>query len=162
MYQKCKSSLTIKYITYGIIIMGVTMVITSANSVLPLIGTNLKGFGILFLYFLFFGLMLILYLNRPNNIRLDEEKLQVRFPNKILSINLKEITEFRKAVKIPVFSYGSKGFFGFLGKSMDGSHCYITDPANTFYIKTKDAKSWYFSCENSDEFLSKLILSKSY
>jgi len=50
---------------------------------------------------------------------------------------------------------GSKGVFGFLGKTMDGSISYVKNRKNMVHIITAD-KKYLVSCDARDEFVQKL------
>jgi hypothetical protein len=151
---ECKSSLVIRIITFSLVLLVIVLIAGSFHYITNSIEENFYYALVIILLDLFIlTLIIFLYLNRPKNVMVDSKYLLINFPAKTLRIEVDRIVEARKINRVPVFRIGSKGFFGFIGVAMDGSKCFITDPSDTFYVKTSNEKGYYFSCENVERII---------
>jgi hypothetical protein len=151
---ECKSSLVIRIVTFSLVLLAIVLIAGSFHYITNSIEENFYyALAIILLDLFILIIIIFLYLNRPKNVMVDSKYLLINFTAKTLRIELDKIVEAKKTNKVPVFRIGSKGFFGFIGVAMDGSKCFITDPSNTFYLKTSDEKGYYFSCENVERLI---------
>jgi len=151
---ECKSSLVIKLITFSLVLLAIVLIAGSLHYITESIDEDFYyALAIILLDLFILGIIIFLFLNRPKNVKVDSKYLLINFPTKTLRIELDKIVDAKKTNKVPVLRIGSKGFFGFIGVAMDGAKCFITDPSNTFYVKTEDEKGYYFSCENVEKII---------
>jgi hypothetical protein len=152
--SECKSSLVIRIITFSFGLLAMALIAGSFYYITNSIEENIYyALAIILLDLFVLVIIIFLFLNRPKNVMVDSKYLLINFPTKTLRIELDKIVEARKINRVPVFRIGSKGFFGFIGVTIDGSKCFITDPSNTFYLKTSNEKGYYFSCENVERII---------
>ncbi len=113
---------------------------------------NLSIFGFIILFTAIFA---VLY-SFPVAYILTKNKLVIK---KILSkktIELHTINTVTKISQSISFTYSTKGFFGYLGKTMDGSTSYSTSLKNNLLIKTNDNKKIIISPTKMNLFQNEL------
>lgn len=85
-------------------------------------------------------------------IQISEKKLILKKNMGKIQIDFEDIQKVIKLkyADIPM-NIGSKGFFGFIGKTMDGSRSFVKNRKQMVQIITTDEK-YLISCDNRDEF----------
>lgn len=69
-----------------------------------------------------------------------------------IEIKLSEIDAVKNASSSALtMTTGSKGFFGFIGSTMDGSVSFVKDRSQMIQIITTSDKKYLISCDNSKE-----------
>ena len=149
-YQS-KSSIFVKIATASILIV-VTMIAI-------MLTTTDKSYGLMggvILSLLIFGSVIYFYSNSLKKIIIEKDSiiLQKNIGQiKILKVDIIEVS--RLCYSNLTMTYGSKGFFGFIGKTMDDSISLVKDRKNMLRITTKN-KKYLFSSLNSDQLVQEM------
>ncbi|MFD2698573.1 PH domain-containing protein [Mesonia sediminis] len=149
-YQS-KSSIFVKIATASILILVtlIAIMLTTTDKSYGLIG------GVI-LSLLIFGSVIYFYSNSLKKIVIEKDFiiLQKNIGQiKILKVDIIEVS--RLSYSNLTMTYGSKGFFGFIGKTMDDSISLVKDRKNMLRITTKN-KRYLFSSLNSDQLVQEM------
>lgn len=89
-------------------------------------------------------------------IRLDEKFLVLKKNLGSIKLPYEEIDKVVKLkyADIPM-TIGSKGFFGFIGQTMDGSRSFVKDRKQMIQIISEE-KKYLISCDQRDDFLQEI------
>ncbi len=77
-------------------------------------------------------------------------------------IPLKEIYHINSVKNTVPFSYSTKGVFGYLGKTMDGTISYSTNLKKNVLIKTNNDEKFIISPKNIEKFINEINKRKNY
>jgi len=148
---KSKSSIFVKMATIGTLIL-VTMI------AIMLISTD-KNYGIIggiILSSLIIGCVIYFYSNSLKKIIIEKDSIILRKNIGQIKIPKSDIVEVsRLGYSNLTMTYGSKGFFGFIGNTMDDSISLVKDRKNMIRITTK-SKKYIFSSDNCDELVREM------
>lgn len=141
-----RSSTSVKIITLGGILALLLLVISLAfirKDFGPLLGSIL---GIII-----FGIVFYFYGNSLKSIIVTEKSLILQKQMGKIEIDFSQIKSVRKMkyTSLPMTA-GTKGFFGYIGNTLEGSTSFVKDQKNMVQIKTS-TKKYLVSCENSDQ-----------
>lgn len=150
-----KSSVFVKIATSSLML---TMIMT----LFPLItiGRKFSLMGAIVLIALILGTLIYFYSNSLNKILLEKDAIILKKNIGQIHIPKSSIVEIsRLCFSNLTMTYGSKGFFGFIGKTMDGSSSYVKDRKEMIQITTTN-KKYIVSSENANEIVREIKLSK--
>jgi len=146
-----KNSGTVTIITLSAIVAMFSLLIT--------LTMGLNNYGIIptvILSLIIILTILYFYFNSLDKIVLSNDTLVLKKRLGNEEIKLSDIMKIeRLAYSNLTMTAGSKGFFGFVGGTMDNSYSYVKDRSKMVKITTLE-KNIIFSCENPDELVSKL------
>lgn len=150
-----KSSVFVKIATSSLML---TMIMTLFS--LITIGRKFSLMGAIVLIALILGTLIYFYSNSLNKILLEKDAIILKKNIGQIHIPKSSIVEIsRLCFSNLTMTYGSKGFFGFIGKTMDGSSSYVKDRKEMIQITTTN-KKYIVSSENADEIVREIKLSK--
>lgn len=148
-----KSSVPVKIITISTISVLLLLVISVAfikKESGPL-------FGIL-LAFTIFSAVFYFYANSLKEVRIIDKRVILK--KKLSKIEI----EFSEIISIKTIQYcalpmtvGSKGVFGFIGSTMDGSISFVKDRNQMVKLITK-SNNYILSCDNPKDFVNTILL----
>jgi hypothetical protein len=95
---------------------------------------------------------LILYIQSPTLIRLTKKKLEIHFPLKKTTFDVSNINEIKRVEFVIPMTFGSKGIFGFIGKSNGDIKTYVKNPSQVINIKLPDQEI-LISCDDPDSLI---------
>jgi hypothetical protein len=87
---------------------------------------------------------------------INNEKIVIKTLLSKKSIELKEINDVYLIKNTIAFTFSSKGVFGYLGKTMDGSTSYSTSLKKNVLIKTNNIGNFIISPKNIEEFINEI------
>ena len=156
-YQS-KSSTLVKIITISAIsalLLLVISLIFIRKDFDPLTGSIL-GVIVFGVVFYFYGNLLKRIIITVKSIVL--EKVLGKIEIKVSQI---ESVKKMKYSALPI-TVGSKGFFGFIGSTMDDSISFVKDRKKMILLTTTSKKKYLFSCDNSKELVNLLSTEKTH
>jgi hypothetical protein len=148
---KSKSSIQVKLITIG----GLSTVVLILLSLF----VKMKSVGIVFsiLVVLFIVVTVFYYYSKSLVKIVVEEKFVIL--KKSIGFEKIGIAKINDIVKLEYcdipMTVGSKGFFGYIGATMDNSYSYVKNRSEMVRITTND-KKYLLSCENSDYLVTEI------
>ena len=95
-------------------------------------------------------LSLFLFFLVPTKIIVNQNVIGIIFRARRVDIPIEKIRLIRRIHRIPVVDFGSRGYFGYIGLSINGIRVWVLDPENMIFIKTTE-KEYVLSCENVEE-----------
>jgi len=110
-----------------------------------------KSIGYILLAIFVLLLPIVFYLRIPKYIYIDNGSLIIK--QNLGEIIIKDIVKIYKVSSVPPMTYGTKGFFGYQGNSIDDFASFIMDKSNIVAIETNH-KKYLISCENSSELIA--------
>lgn len=127
-----KSSFFVKVVTLGTLILlalvGMSLIVTNHN--LGTIGGIILLFGLIVVVIYFSANSVVQIIVTEDALILKKNLGQIKIPkNQITSIAKMEFSNL-------TMTYGSQGFFGFIGKTMDNSKSYVKDRKHMVKITT--------------------------
>lgn len=152
-----KSSTSVKIITIGIIaalLLLVISIIFIRKDFDPLTGSIL---GVII-----FGVVFYFYGNSLKRIVITDKSIILEKVLRKIEIEFSQIESVKKMKysAIPM-TVGSKGFFGFIGSTMDDSISFVKDRNKMILLTTTSNRKYLFSCDNSEEVVNLLSIEKS-
>lgn len=147
---RSKSSIYVKIATAG-------AVISLLLVVLSLVATERK-YGMIsgaILSILIIGTVVYFYSNSLDRIILEKDRIILKKNIGQIKIVKYDILKVHELAFSNLTMNGSKGVFGFIGKTMDGSISLVKDRKHMLRITTKN-KKYIFSSERSAELVTKM------
>lgn len=146
-----KSSVFVKIATSSLLLI-IVMTLLSLIST----GRKFSLIGAIVLIASILGTLIYFYSNSLNKIILEKDAIilkknigQIYIPKhailEVSRLNFSNLT----------MTYGSKGFFGFIGKTMDGSSSFVKDRKKMIRITTR-SKKYIVSSEDADEIVREI------
>ncbi|WP_026451976.1 PH domain-containing protein [Aequorivita capsosiphonis] len=155
---KSRSSNSVRIITIGGILLLISIIISiilirEHYEITIGIGATLILLGFL-IYFYFNSLQVVIIKNEILILKKNIGKIEIKFSE------IKSVKSISGTVL--TMTAGSKGFFGFIGVTMDGSKSFVKDRSNVIQLITSSNKKYLFSCDNSEDLINKLDFKKPY
>lgn len=145
-----KSSNSVKVITFGGILILITVLISIVflNQEYSLLIAIIVGASILsfFLYFFANSLNKVMLQDKSLILKKNMGKIEIAF-SEIKSINTLQPTAI-------TMTKGSKGIFGFVGTTMDGTVSLIKNRKQMILLTTTSNKKYLFSCDNKSDLVA--------
>ena len=152
-----KSSIFVKVATIGTLILLAMVALT-----LITIDKSYGLVGGITLIVLILGTLLYFYSNSLNKIIIEENAIILKKNIGQIIIPKSDILEVnRLSFSNLTMTFGSKGVFGFIGNTMDGSASFVKDRKKMLRITTQN-KKYILSSENADELVSEIKTCYSY
>ncbi|HLS11944.1 MAG TPA: PH domain-containing protein [Flavobacteriaceae bacterium] len=146
-----KSSVFVKIATSSSLLIMVMILFS-----LITIGRKFSLIGAIILIALILGTLIYFYSNSLNKILLEKDAIILKKNIGQIHIPKSSILEVsRLCFSNLTMTYGSKGFFGFIGKTMDGSSSFVKDRKKMIRITTTN-KKYIVSSENADELIREI------
>ncbi len=107
------------------------------------------------------GVLVVTLLMAPLSLKFSATQLKICKIGGTTSISYNEIEKvglvtFKSATRV----FGSGGLFGYIGRFSNRElgvfMSYVGDPSHTFYLKTKNGKTYVLSCEHPEIAVEKL------
>lgn len=155
MYFKSNMDVKVRVLTYTICMILVLVSISLFVLFLRSEGDIYTRFSFLLIAFLLTGTAFYFYIQRVREIvYIADDKLILKKSFSSVTIPVGEITSIRKVNynSIPM-TFGSKGFFGFIGSTMDDYVSNVSNTSEMLAIETK-SKKYLLSCQSSAELVS--------
>lgn len=142
---KSKSSLYVKVTTIG-----TTIISLFAATVLYLSNIQYGSLAAIFLLIIIIGSLLYYYTISVKEIVMEPDKIILLKGHGFTNINKSEIISVHRVeYSAIVFTNGSRGIFGFIGSTMDGSTSFVKDKTKMISIKIS-GKKYILSADNPD------------
>ena len=146
-----KSSLMVKIITLGLLFAMMLLMIS-----LFLSQQNYGLIGGVILSIIIIGSLFYFYANSLKKVIVDNDFLVLKKNIGEIKIKISEIESIENLEYANLtMTVGSKGFFGFIGNTMDNSKSLVKDRSKMVRIKTL-SKSYTISCEKPKELVKEL------
>ena len=146
-----KSSVFVKIATSSLLLI-IVMTLLSLIST----GRKFSLIGAIVLIALILGTLIYFYSNSLNKIILEKDAVILKKNIGQIHIPKHTILEVsRLCFSNLTMTYGSKGFFGFIGKTMDGSSSFVKDRKKMIRITTR-SKKYIVSSEDADEIVREI------
>lgn len=149
---KSNMDLKVRVLTYVICVILVLVSISLFALFLRSEGNIYTKYSFLLIAFSLTGTALYYYTQRVREIvYIADDKLVLKKAFSSVTIPVGEITSIKKVNynSIPM-TFGSKGFFGFIGSTMDDYVSNVSNTSEVFAIDTQD-KKYLLSCQSSTE-----------
>ena len=141
----------VKIITFGLLIAMMLLMIT-----LFLSEQNYGLIGGIILSIIIIGSLFYFYANSLKKVIVDNDFLVLKKNIGEIKIKISEIESIENLEYANLtMTVGSKGFFGFIGNTMDNSKSLVKDRSKMVRIKTL-SKSYTISCEKPKELVKEL------
>lgn len=145
-----KSSNSVKLITVGgillLILASISIIFIQQNNGLT---TSIVLGAIVLAVFLYF------YSNSLKEVIIEDKGLILKKNIGKIEIKFSEIKSLRNVSLSGItMTTGSKGFFGFIGSTMDGSVSFVKDRRQMIQLITTTNKKYLISCDNSEELIN--------
>ena len=143
-YQS-RSSSSVKTMTIGGILILILVIISTVFMK--------QNFGLItgiILGVIVLGIFLYFYSNSLKEVMIEDNTLILKKNIGRIEIKISEIDSIKKVSPSAItMTTGSKGFFGFIGSSMDGSVSFVKDRSQMVQLITTSNKKYLISCDNS-------------
>lgn len=153
-----KSSGTVKIITISTFLVTIVVLISYIliRKDLPQIWSIILGAVILGTFFYFYANSLTSVIVTDNSIILQKKigKIEIEF-SEIDSVKMMQYSAIPMTV-------GSKGFFGFIGGTMDGASSFVKDRRKMVQITTTSNKKYLVSCDESENLVNSFSIKNQY
>lgn len=152
-YQS-RSSNSVKVITIGgililILVLISTFFIKQSYSLTTVIVLGIISLGT-FLYF---------YMNSLKEVIIEDKTLILKKNIGKIEIEFSEIETIRNVSSSAItMTAGSKGFFGFIGSTMDGSVSFVKDRSQMIQLVTTSNKKYLISCDNPEDLVNTIFI----
>lgn len=145
-----KSSNSVKLITVGgillLILASISIIFIQQNNGLT---TSIVLGAIVLAVFLYF------YSNSLKEVIIEDKGLILKKNIGKIEIKFSEIKSLRNVSLSGItMTTWSKGFFGFIGSTMDGSVSFVKDRRQMIQLITTTNKKYLISCDNSEELIN--------
>lgn len=141
------------YLTLAITFVGIITFFYILYTLWKMVGVSRLPIWTLWFGYLFLSLALLkLFVNLPYKIILLPNR-SVRLFKLFKSLEIDSIERVYRVNQIPTFNYGTKGFFGFQGETMDGFKSYISSEKKIVALESGKHK-YLISVTNIDEFIN--------
>lgn len=151
-----KSSNSVKVMTVGGILMLIAILtsIVFINQDYSLLIAILLGAFVLtfFFYFFYNSLKEVTFENKTLILKKNIGKIEIDFSE------IKSIKTLQPAAI--TMTTGSKGFFGFIGTTMDGSVSFVKNRSQMVLLTTTSNKKYLFSCNNPKDLVATVSTGK--
>lgn len=116
---------------------------------------NFKLINLLPILIICISIFLALYFF-PIQFEIENNRIVIKSVFSKRTIDIDSITDITFIKNTVSFTYSSKGVFGYLGKTMDGTISYSTNLKKNILIKTFDKANFIISPKNTQDFINEI------